>query len=189
MFVGETGVGKTALAEGLALRIREGHVPEDLRSAELLLPRSRRAARGRALSAGFRSALQGADRGAARAPSPILFIDEVHTILGAGAAQVDASNLLKPLLFGVSGNLRCIGTTTYEEYKNYFEKDRALSRRFQKIEISEPSVDETIEILKGLNPATKSTTMLSTRRRPSRRQQSFQPSISPTAICRTRPLT
>jgi ATP-dependent Clp protease ATP-binding subunit ClpA len=152
LFVGETGVGKTALAEGLALRIREGRVPEDLRSAEIfsldlgaLLAGTRYRGDFEARFKALIAALQGR-------PNPILFIDEVHTILGAGSAQgatVDASNLLKPLL--QSGELRFMGSTTYQEFR-HFERDRALSRRFQKVDVKEPSTEETVRILQGLAP-------------------------------------
>jgi ATP-dependent Clp protease ATP-binding subunit ClpA len=152
LFVGETGVGKTALAEGLALRIREGRVPEDLRTAEIfsldlgaLLAGTRYRGDFEARFKALIAALQGRE-------NPILFIDEVHTILGAGSAQgatVDASNLLKPLL--QSGELRFMGSTTYQEFR-HFERDRALSRRFQKVDVKEPSNEETVRILQGLAP-------------------------------------
>jgi ATP-dependent Clp protease ATP-binding subunit ClpA len=152
IFVGETGVGKTALAEGLALRIREGRVPEDLRDAEIysldvgsLLAGTRYRGDFEARFKAFIAALQGRD-------NPILFIDEIHTILGAGSAQgstVDASNMLKPLL--ANGELRCMGSTTYQEYR-HFERDRALSRRFQRVDVKEPTADETVRILQGLAP-------------------------------------
>ena len=150
IFVGETGVGKTALAEGLALRVHEGRVPADLAGVEIysldigaLLAGTRY--RGD-FEARFKSLL-----GALQArPKAILFIDEIHTILGAGSAQgttVDASNMLKPGL--ADGSLRCIGSTTYQEYR-HFERDRALSRRFQKIDVPEPSAEECHRILQGL---------------------------------------
>ncbi len=152
LFVGETGVGKTALAEGLALRIREGRVPEDLRTAEIfsldlgaLLAGTRYRGDFEARFKALIAALQGRE-------NPILFIDEVHTILGAGSAQgatVDASNLLKPLL--QSGELRFMGSTTYQEFR-HFERDRALSRRFQKVDVKEPSTEESVRILQGLAP-------------------------------------
>jgi len=150
IFVGETGVGKTALAEGLALRIQEGRVPEDLAGAEIfsldigaLLAGTRY--RGD-FEARFKALLASLDE----REKSILFIDEIHTILGAGSAQgttVDASNLLKPGL--ADGSLRCMGSTTYQEYR-HFERDRALSRRFQKVDITEPSSEECVRILKGL---------------------------------------
>jgi ATP-dependent Clp protease ATP-binding subunit ClpA len=152
IFVGEAGVGKTALAEGLALRIQEGRVPEDLAGAEIfsldigaLLAGTRYRGDFEARFKALLAALGERDR-------TILFIDEIHTILGAGSAQgttVDASNLLKPGL--ADGSLRCMGSTTYQEYR-HFERDRALSRRFQKVDVTEPSSEECVRILKGLAP-------------------------------------
>ncbi len=152
IFVGETGVGKTALAEGMALRIHEGRVPDDLKVCEIfaldlgaLLAGTRYRGDFEARFKALTSALQERER-------PILFIDEIHTILGAGSAQgttVDASNLLKPLL--AAGALRCMGSTTYHEFR-HFERDRALARRFQKVDITEPSPEECVRILKGLAP-------------------------------------
>ncbi len=152
IFVGETGVGKTALAEGLALRVHEGRVPEDMKNAEIysldlgaLLAGTRYRGDFEARFKALLGALQKRDRF-------ILFIDEIHTILGAGSAQgttVDASNLLKPGL--ADGTLRCMGSTTYQEYR-HFERDRALSRRFQKIDVEEPSPKECVRILQGLAP-------------------------------------
>ncbi|MAI77369.1 MAG: ATP-dependent Clp protease ATP-binding subunit ClpA [Deltaproteobacteria bacterium] len=150
LFVGETGVGKTSIAEGLAARIHEGRVPEDLQGANIysldvgaLLAGTRYRGDFEARFKGLLSALMEEDRA-------ILFIDEIHTILGAGSAQgttVDASNMLKPGL--ADGSLRCMGSTTYQEYR-HFERDRALSRRFQKVDVPEPSEDECLRILKGL---------------------------------------
>ncbi len=152
IFVGEAGVGKTALAEGLALRIHEGRVPEDLEGAEIysldlgaLLAGTRYRGDFEARFKALLAALQERERF-------ILFIDEIHTILGAGSAQgttVDASNLLKPGL--ADGTLRCMGSTTYQEYR-HFERDRALARRFQKIDVEEPTSEECVRILKGLAP-------------------------------------
>jgi ATP-dependent Clp protease ATP-binding subunit ClpA len=151
IFVGETGVGKTALAEGLAMRVHEGRVPEDLAGAEIysldlgaLLAGTRYRGDFEARFKALLGALDGRD-------TAILFIDEIHTILGAGSAQgntVDASNLLKPVLAG--GKLRCMGSTTYQEYR-HFERDRALARRFQKVDIGEPSKSDCVRILKGLS--------------------------------------
>ncbi|MEE2672505.1 MAG: ATP-dependent Clp protease ATP-binding subunit ClpA [Myxococcota bacterium] len=152
IFVGESGVGKTALAEGLALRIREGRVPEDMRESEIfsldlgsLLAGTRYRGDFEARFKALMEQLLGKER-------PILFIDEIHTILGAGSAQgttVDASNLLKPIL--ADGKLRCMGSTTYQDYR-HFERDRALSRRFQKVDVPEPEPEECVRILKGLAP-------------------------------------
>jgi ATP-dependent Clp protease ATP-binding subunit ClpA len=152
LFVGETGVGKTALAEGLALRIREGRVPEDLRTAEIFSLDLGALLAGTRYRGDFEARFKALIAALRERENPILFIDEVHTILGAGAAQgatVDASNLLKPLL--QSGELRFMGSTTYQEYR-HFERDRALSRRFQKVDVREPSTDEAVRILQGLAP-------------------------------------
>ncbi len=152
IFVGESGVGKTALAEGLALRIHEGRVPEDLEGTEIhsldlgaLLAGTRYRGDFEARFKALLAALEERER-------TILFIDEIHTILGAGSAQgttVDASNLLKPGL--ADGSLRCLGSTTYQEYR-HFERDRALARRFQKVDVEEPTAEECVRILKGLAP-------------------------------------
>ena len=151
VFVGEPGVGKTALAEGLALNIHNGSVPEHLKNTIIYSLDMGALLAGTKYRGDFEARLKAAIRELEKIPGCILFIDEIHTIVGAGATSggsMDASNILKPVLN--SGRLRCIGASTYEEYKNYFEKDRALSRRFQKIEIFEPTIAETIDILKGL---------------------------------------
>ncbi len=151
LLVGEPGVGKTAIAEGLALRIHDGKVPELLRNEEILLLDMGSLLSGTKYRGDFEQRLKSVISAVEKRPNTILFIDEIHTIVGAGATSggsMDASNLLKPAL--QSGTLRCIGSTTYEEYRNYIEKDRALSRRFQKIDIEEPSVEDTLAILKGL---------------------------------------
>jgi ATP-dependent Clp protease ATP-binding subunit ClpA len=166
LLVGEAGVGKTAIAEGLARRIVEGDVPDILRQVAGLFARHGRAARRHQVSRRLRAAPEGGAQAAARQPDAILFIDEIHTLIGAGAASggtLDASNLLKPAL--AQGQLKCIGATTYAEYRGVFEKDHALSRRFQKIDVTEPSVSETVEILRGLKSASSPTTASSTRRR------------------------
>jgi len=153
LLVGEPGVGKTALAEGLALRIHEGKVPEMLREVEIRLLDMGGLLAGTKYRGDFEKRLKAIIEAVVASPRTILFIDEIHTIVGAGATSggsMDASNLLKPAL--QAGTLRCIGSTTYEEHKNYIEKDRALSRRFQKIDVEEPSVTDTIAILKGLQP-------------------------------------
>ena len=152
IFVGETGVGKTALAEGLAQRIRSGDVPDDLRDAEIFALDLGAMLAGTKYRGDFEARFKALVAAVQERPNPVLFIDEIHTILGAGAAQgatVDASNMLKPLL--QSGELRCMGSTTYQEYR-HFEKDRALARRFQRVEVREPSVDEAVKILEGLAP-------------------------------------
>ncbi len=151
IFVGDPGVGKTAIAEGLALRLHGGHVPELLRECEIFALDMGALLAGTKFRGDFEERLKAVIAALGQKPGAILFIDEIHTIIGAGATSggsLDASNILKPLL--ASGEVRCIGSTTFEEYKNLFEKDRALSRRFQKIDILEPSVPETVEILKGL---------------------------------------
>jgi len=154
VLVGEPGVGKTALAEGLALRIRDGQVPEPLRHAELFALDMGALLAGTKYRGDFEERLKAVVQALEKRPQAILVIDEIHTLVGAGATSggsLDAANILKPML--ATGELRCIGSTTYEEYRNLFEKDRALSRRFQKIDITEPSVAETIDILRGLKKA------------------------------------
>ncbi|MBN2467817.1 MAG: ATP-dependent Clp protease ATP-binding subunit ClpA [Deltaproteobacteria bacterium] len=151
LFLGDPGVGKTAIVEGLALKIVEGDVPPSLRDTEIYALDMGALLAGSKYRGDFEERLKGVIFELRKQPRAILAIDEIHTLVGAGATSggsMDASNILKPVF--ASGKLRCIGSTTYEEYRNYFEKDRALSRRFQKIEISEPSIAETIEILHGL---------------------------------------
>jgi ATP-dependent Clp protease ATP-binding subunit ClpA len=151
IFVGEPGVGKTAIVEGLALQIHKDAVPDILKKSKILLLDMGSMLAGTKYRGDFEARLKSIISNLESVPGAILFIDEIHTIVGAGATSggsLDASNILKPLLN--SGRLRCIGASTYEEYRNYFEKDRALSRRFQKIDISEPDSKETFHILKGL---------------------------------------
>jgi ATP-dependent Clp protease ATP-binding subunit ClpA len=151
LFVGEAGVGKTALAEGLALMIVEKRVPEVLEGATVYSLDMGSLIAGTKYRGDFEKRLKGVMAELKKDPGAILFIDEIHTVIGAGAASggvMDASNLIKPVL--ANGNLRCIGSTTYQEYRGIFEKDRALARRFQKIDVPEPSVEETARILKGL---------------------------------------
>ena len=151
VYVGEPGVGKTAIAEGLALKIQLGEVPEVLRSATLYALDMGAVLAGTKYRGEFEQRFKGVINALKKIPGSILFIDEIHTIVGAGAVSggsMDASNILKPAL--ASGELRCIGSTTYSEYKASFERDRALARRFQKIEVSETSVEETVRILNGL---------------------------------------
>ncbi len=151
IYVGEPGVGKTAMAEGLALMIYEGRVPQVLRGVHIYLLDMGALLAGTKFRGDFEERLKGVLKALEGRTDAILFIDEIHTIVGAGATSggsLDASNILKPAL--ASGAMRCIGSTTYEEYKNLFDKDRALSRRFQKIDIVEPSVEETVAILHGL---------------------------------------
>ena len=151
IYVGETGVGKTAIAEGLALRIHEEKVPEPLQGAIIYSLDMGALLAGTKFRGQFEERLKAVLKALQKQPGAILFIDEIHTIVGAGATtggSMDASNLLKPVL--QSGKLRCIGSTTYQEYKASFERDRALSRRFQKIEVGEPTVEDTVLILQGL---------------------------------------
>ncbi len=151
LLVGEAGVGKTAIAEGLAKKIVEGDIPEVLEKCTIYSLDLGGLVAGTKYRGDFEKRLKAVLAELREKPEAILFIDEIHTIIGAGAASggvMDASNLLKPML--ASGELRCIGSTTYQEFRTIFEKDHALTRRFQKIDIKEPSVDETFEILKGL---------------------------------------
>lgn len=151
LLVGEAGVGKTAIAEGLAWRITEGDVPEVLADATVYALDMGALLAGTKYRGDFEQRLKGVLKQLKDSPKSILFIDEIHTLIGAGAASggtLDASNLLKPALS--SGAMKCIGATTFTEYRGIFEKDAALSRRFQKVDVVEPSVEQTVEILKGL---------------------------------------
>jgi ATP-dependent Clp protease ATP-binding subunit ClpA len=151
VFVGDPGVGKTALAEGLAQKIARGDVPDILKEVRIYALDLGGMLAGTKFRGDFEQRLKGVIAELKRRPNSILFIDEIHTIVGAGATSsgsMDASNILKPVL--TSGDIRCIGSSTYEEFKNHFEKDRALSRRFEKIEIHEPPTGESVQILKGL---------------------------------------
>src|SRR6476646_6309182 len=151
LLVGEAGVGKTAIAEGLARRIVEGNVPDLLAKCTVYALDMGALLAGTKYRGDFEQRLKAVLKQLVDNPNALLFIDEIHTVIGAGAASggtLDASNLLKPVLS--TGQLKCIGATTYNEYRGVFEKDHALSRRFQKIDVVEPSVDETVEILKGL---------------------------------------
>ena len=153
LYVGEAGVGKTAIAEGLARRIVEKQVPEVLQESTIFALDMGALLAGTRYRGDFEERLKAVVAELEALDGAILFIDEIHTVIGAGATSggaMDASNLLKPAL--QSGLLRCIGSTTYKEYRNYFEKDRALVRRFQKIDINEPSVEEAVKILRGLKP-------------------------------------
>ena len=151
VFVGDPGVGKTALAEGLALKINEGSVPDLLKNVRIYSLDLGGLLAGTKFRGDFEQRLKGVIAALKKKKDAILFIDEIHTMVGAGATNrgsMDASNILKPAL--ETGDLRCMGSTTYEEFKNFFEKDRAFSRRFEKIEVLEPPVKETVQILKGL---------------------------------------
>ncbi len=154
LYVGDPGVGKTAIAEGLARKIVEGEVPEVLSEAVIYSLDMGSLLAGTRYRGDFEERLKQVVNELEKMPHAILFIDEIHTVIGAGATSggaMDASNLLKPALSG--GTIRCIGSTTYKEFRNHFEKDRALLRRFQKIDVNEPTVEDTIKILKGLRTA------------------------------------
>jgi ATP-dependent Clp protease ATP-binding subunit ClpA len=154
VLVGEPGVGKTAVVEGLALRVHNGKVPAALANAHIYALDMGALLAGTRFRGQFEERLKAVIGAVQDDPDAILFIDEIHTIVGAGATSggtMDASNMLKPAL--ASGDLRCIGATTYKDFKSSFERDQALARRFQKIEVLEPTVSETIEILRGLQPA------------------------------------
>jgi ATP-dependent Clp protease ATP-binding subunit ClpA len=154
LYVGEPGVGKTAIAEGLARKIIEGNVPEVLLPAVIYSLDMGALLAGTRYRGDFEERLKQVVNELEKLPDAILFIDEIHTVIGAGATSggaMDASNLLKPALSG--GTIRCIGSTTYKEFRNHFEKDRALLRRFQKIDVNEPSIPDTIKILNGLRSA------------------------------------
>ncbi|KQV81351.1 ATP-dependent Clp protease ATP-binding subunit ClpA [Rhizobium sp. Root1220] len=153
LYVGDPGVGKTAIAEGLAKRIVEGKVPEALADATIFSLDMGTLLAGTRYRGDFEERLKQVVKELEEYPGAVLFIDEIHTVIGAGATSggaMDASNLLKPALS--SGAIRCIGSTTYKEYRQFFEKDRALVRRFQKIDVAEPSIDDAIAIMKGLKP-------------------------------------
>ncbi len=153
LYVGDPGVGKTAIAEGLAKRIVEGDVPEVLHDATIFALDMGTLLAGTRYRGDFEERLKQVVKELEDYPGAVLFIDEIHTVIGAGATSggaMDASNLLKPALS--SGAIRCIGSTTYKEFRQFFEKDRALVRRFQKIDVNEPSVEDAISIMKGLKP-------------------------------------
>src|SRR3982750_2637177 len=151
LYVGDPGVGKTAIAEGLARKIIEGDVPDVLKEAVIYALDMGALLAGTRYRGDFEERLKAVLSELKKKPNSVLFIDEIHTIIGAGATSggaMDASNLLKPALSG--GTIRCIGSTTYKEFRNHFEKDRALLRRFQKIDVNEPTIEDTIKIIAGL---------------------------------------
>lgn len=153
LYVGEPGVGKTAIAEGLARRIVEGNVPDVLATATIYALDMGALLAGTRYRGDFEERLKAVMREIESVDNAVLFIDEIHTVIGAGATSggaMDASNLLKPAL--ASGTIRCIGSTTYKEYRGYFEKDRALLRRFQKIDVNEPTIEDAVKIMNGLKP-------------------------------------
>ena len=199
LLVGEPGVGKTAMAEGLALRIHEDKVareagekpvvPDLLQDVEIYQLDMGTLVAGTKYRGDFEKRIKSVVSAIEKKDNAILFIDEMHTIVGAGATSggsMDASNLLKPAL--QAGILRCIGSTTYEEYKNQIEKDRALSRRFQKIDIEEPSVDDTCLILKGLQPKYEEHHKVRYSQSGSRPWPNFPTATSTNAFSRIRPL-
>jgi ATP-dependent Clp protease ATP-binding subunit ClpA len=154
LYVGDPGVGKTAIAEGLARKIIEGDVPDVLKPAVIYSLDMGALLAGTRYRGDFEERLKSVVTELEKMPDAILFIDEIHTVIGAGATSggaMDASNLLKPALS--SGAIRCIGSTTYKEFRNHFEKDRALLRRFQKIDVNEPTIEDTIKIIAGLRSA------------------------------------
>ena len=153
LYVGDSGVGKTAIAEGLARRIQQGEVPDVLADATIFALDMGALLAGTRYRGDFEERLKAVVNELENYPGAVLFIDEIHTVIGAGATSggsMDASNLLKPAL--QSGALKCIGSTTYKEYRSYFEKDRALVRRFQKIDVAEPTIEDAVKILRGLKP-------------------------------------
>ncbi|MBI2392206.1 MAG: ATP-dependent Clp protease ATP-binding subunit ClpA [Deltaproteobacteria bacterium] len=153
LLVGDAGVGKTAIVEGLAWKIFRGEVPAAIKEAKIFALDMGALVAGTRFRGDFEERMKGVIKAIQKLPHAVLFIDEIHTVLGAGSASggtLDAANLLKPALS--SGRLRCIGSTTFAELRTHFERDRALSRRFQKVEVNEPSLDETIQILEGLRP-------------------------------------
>jgi ATP-dependent Clp protease ATP-binding subunit ClpA len=191
LFVGDAGVGKTAIVEGLAVRIEAGEVPPALRGVEIYALDMGSLVAGTRYRGDFEERFKAVLRATEAKGNAILFIDELHTIVGAGAASggtMDASNLLKPPLS--AGLIRCIGTTTHKELRGYIEKDRALARRFQPIEVSELSVDDTIKVLQGLR---KHYEEFHGVRYTDRLRCAWPPSCltgtSPTASCPTRPST
>ena len=189
LYVGDPGVGKTAIAEGLARRIVQGEVPDVLADATIFALDMGALLAGTRYRGDFEERLKAVINEIEALDHAVLFIDEIHTVIGAGATSsgaMDASNLLKPAL--QSGQLRCIGSTTYKEYRGHFEKDRALARRFQKIDVVEPSVDDAVKILARpealLRRAPQGADFPSI---PCGPRSSFRIATSATVSCRTRP--
>ena len=188
LYVGDPGVGKTAIAEGLAKRIVEGDVPEVLAKSTIYALDMGALLAGTRYRGDFEERLKAVVTELEAQPDAMLFIDEIHTVIGAGATSggaMDASNLLKPAL--ASGTLRCIGSTTYKEFRNYFEKDRALVRRFQKIDVNEPTLEDAVKILRGLKVQLREAPQGALHRRGDpRRGRAVGASTSTTASCPTR---
>ncbi len=190
VLIGEPGVGKTAIAEGLALRIVNGDVPESLRDRKLMALDMGALIAGAKFRGDFEERLKAVLNEVTGANGEIiLFIDEMHTLVGAGKADgaMDASNLIKPAL--ARGELHCIGATTLDEYRKYVEKDAALARRFQAVFVGEPTVEDTISILRGLKENTNSITGCASPTPPSWRRRPCPTATSPTGSCPTRPST
>ena len=187
LLVGDPGVGKTAIAEGLACKIVRGEVPEVLAQATIFSLDMGALLAGTRYRGDFEERLKAVVNELEDHPDGVLFIDEIHTVIGAGATSggaMDASNLLKPALQG--GKLRCMGSTTYKEFRQHFEKDRALSRRFQKIDVNEPSVDDSVKILMGLKPYFEEHHDIKYTQTRSRRRWNCPRATSTTASCPTR---
>lgn len=190
LYVGDPGTGKTAIAEGLALRIVSGNVPPEFKDTKIYSLDLGAVLAGARYRGDFEGRIKAVVGALQKIPGAILFIDEIHTIVGAGSTSggsMDASNLLKPIL--AEGKLRCIGSTTYDEFRNHFEKDRALARRFQKVDIKEPSLDECVDILKGLQPHYEKHHNVRYSSSSLRRRWSFPPAMCRIACCLTRPST
>jgi ATP-dependent Clp protease ATP-binding subunit ClpA len=189
IYVGDPGVGKTAIAEGLARKIVEGDVPGVLRGATIYALDMGSLLAGTRYRGDFEERLKAVVKELEKHPDAILFIDEIHTVIGAGATSGGAHGRLQPAEAGagLGQQMRCIGSTTYKEYRQFFEKDRALVRRFQKIDVNEPTVPDAIEILKGLKPYYEDITSSSyTDEALQGRRSSCRPATSTTASCRTR---
>ena len=188
LFVGEAGVGKTAIAEGLARRIVHGEVPDVLKNATVFALDMGTLLAGTRYRGDFEERLKQVIKEIEAYPGAIMFIDEIHTVIGAGATSggaMDASNLLKPAL--AAGTVRCIGSTTYKEYRQYFEKDRALVRRFQKIDVNEPiDPGRDRDPARASSPISRTTTSSNTPTRRSRRRSNCRRATSTTASCPTR---
>ena len=191
LYVGDPGTGKTAIAEGLALRIVSGNVPPEFKDTKIYSLDLGAVLAGARYRGDFEGRIKAVVGALQKIPGAILFIDEIQTIVGAGSTSggsMDASNLLKPIL--AEGKLRCIGSTTYDEFRNHFEKDRALARRFQKVDIKEPSLDECAwTFSRASSPTMRSTITCVTPRRPCGRRWSFPPAMCRIACCLTRPST